>query len=484
MNFTVHADELSGKSVVVFEKVYKADENGEPAGDPVATHEDLNDVDQTVTFPSIATELIDEKTGNHRALAAKKVKHIDHVKYTGLIVGNEYTVKGVLVDKTSGEKILDNGKEVAAQLTFKAEKADGVVDLTFEFDASALEGKSVVAFEDLYKEDRLIASHSDLSDKDQTIEYPKIATELKDKATDSHTALAAEKMELTDTVTYTNLEAGRKYSVKGILMDRETGEALKINNETVTAATEFTPKDENGTVELTFSINGLSLAGKKVVAFETLYDDSIELAIHADLNDEAQTVIIPGISTEFINNESNSHTAEALNPRNFTDTVLYKNLDAGVEYTISGVLMDKATGDKLLIGGKEVTAAKIFRPEETDGNVELAFEFDCTSLAGKEVVAFEYLYKDKQLIAYHADIYDKAQTVGFHKPGETPTPTPKTPTPTPRSVTPIPSTPRTPSRASVVKTGDTQNVVVPVLMLLGAACVLGGIMLTVKKRKH
>ena len=182
--------------------------------------------------------------------------------------------------------------------------------------------------------------------------------------------------------------------------------------------------------------------------------------------------------------KSNSHTAEALNPRNFTDTVLYKNLDAGVEYTISGVLMDKATGDKLLIGGKEVTAAKIFRPEETDGNVELAFEFDCTSLAGKEVVAFEYLYKDKQLIAYHADIYDKAQTVGFHKPGETPTPTPKAPTPTPRSVTPIPSTPRTPSRASVVKTGDTQNVVVPVLMLLGSACVLGGIMFTVKKRKH
>ena len=116
---------------------------------------------------------------------------------------------------------------MAAQLTFKAEKADGVVDLTFEFDASALEGKSVVAFEDLYKEDRLIASHSDLSDKDQTIEYPKIATELKDKATDSHTALAAEKMELTDTVTYTNLEAGRKYLTNALkeqenLTDRQT----------------------------------------------------------------------------------------------------------------------------------------------------------------------------------------------------------------------------------------------------------------------
>lgn len=484
MNFSVHADELSGKTVVVFEKVYQADENGEPVGDSLANHEDLNDISQAVTFPSIATELIDEQTGNHRALAGKKVKHIDHVKYTGLIVGNEYTVKGVLVDKASGEKILDGGKEVVAQLAFKAEKTDGVVDLTFEFDASALEGKSVVAFEDLYKEERLITSHSSLSDMAQTIWYPKIFTELKDNASDSHTALAAEKMELTDTVTYTNLEAGRKYSVKGILMDKETGEPLKINNETVTAATEFTPKDESGTVELTFSVNGLSLAGKTVVAFETLYDDSIELAIHADINDEAQAIVIPGISTEFINNESNSHTAEALNPRNFTDTVLYKNLDAGVEYTISGVLMDKATGDKLLIGGKEVTAAKLFRPEESDGNVELAFEFDCTSLAGKEAVAFEYLYKDKQLIAYHADIYDKAQTVGFHKPGETPTPTPKAPTPTPRSVTPVPSTPRTPSRASVVKTGDTQNVVVPVLMLLGAACVLGGIMLTVKKRKH
>jgi hypothetical protein len=77
MNFTVHADELSGKTVVVFEKVYQADENGEPVGDSLANHEDLNDISQAVTFPSIATELIDEQTGNHRALAAKKVKHID-----------------------------------------------------------------------------------------------------------------------------------------------------------------------------------------------------------------------------------------------------------------------------------------------------------------------------------------------------------------------------------------------------------------------
>ena len=168
MQFRISADGLSGKSLVVFEKAFAADENGKAVGEAVASHEDLNDSDQTVVFPAVSTELLDERTGNHTAYASNKVTHVDHVRYSGLIVGKEYIVKGTLVDKESGEKILDHGKEMTAERTFKAEKPEGLVDLTFEFDASALEGKSVVAFEYLYREGRQIASHADLEDEGLT----------------------------------------------------------------------------------------------------------------------------------------------------------------------------------------------------------------------------------------------------------------------------------------------------------------------------
>ncbi|MDO4804768.1 MAG: VaFE repeat-containing surface-anchored protein [Lachnospiraceae bacterium] len=490
IKFSINADELSGTSLVVFERAFAADENGKAIGEAVASHEDINDADQTVVFPAVSTELLDDRTGSHTAYATNKVTHVDHVRYRGLIVGNEYTVKGTLVDKESGETILDHGQEVTAVLTFKAEKPEGMVDLVFEFDASALAGQSVVAFEYLYSEDRLIASHADLEDEDQTIHYPKIRTELKSKSTGSHIVLADATIVLVDTVTYENLIVGKTYNVDGVLMDKETGEEFKVNNESVRATTEFTPTEANGTVELEFKVNGLSIAGRPVVAFEVLFDGGKEVAIHADIHDEAQTVYIPSVSTELKNKESGGHSAEPANPRTFVDTVSYKGLMPGEKYTTSGVLMDKATNKMLVIGGKEAMAAKTFTADKERGTIELEFKIDCSALSGKGVVAFEYLYQDGELIAYHTDINDASQTVSIKKPTSTPTPTPKSGTPTPKNTTPTaartanPSTSggTTVSRSNPVKTGDTQNVILPTALLLGAVCVIGGIMLVKKKK--
>ena len=84
----------------------------------------------------------------------------------------------------------------------------------------------------------------------------------------------------------------------------------------------------------------------------------------------------------------------------------------GKEYKLTGVLMNKATNDKLLIDGKEITAEATFTPKATTGEVEMTFTFDARELTAEtEVVVFEKLYRDGIEIAVHADIEDEGQTV-------------------------------------------------------------------------
>lgn len=95
-----------------------------------------------------------------------------------------------------------------------------------------------------------------------------------------------------------------------------------------------------------------------------------------------------------------------------TDVVSYKDLTPGKEYKLTGVLMNKATNDKLLIDGKEITAEATFTPKATTGEVEMTFTFDARELTAEtEVVVFEKLYRDGIEIAVHADIEDEGQTV-------------------------------------------------------------------------
>ena len=97
------------------------------------------------------------------------------------------------------------------------------------------------------------------------------------------------------------------------------------------------------------------------------------------------------------------------------DVVSYKNLTVGKEYTISGVLMDKATGKAFLVDGKEVCSEVTFTPEAADGEVTVSFTFDGSVInKDTEIVVFETLYRDGTEIAVHADIDDKNQTVTIH----------------------------------------------------------------------
>ena len=93
---------------------------------------------------------------------------MDTVTYKGLTAGKTYVVKGTIMDKASGEPI-----GVTAETTFTAEAADGSVEVTFTFDTTKLQGKTLVVFETLYDtQSNQIVDHSDLTDEDQTVSVP------------------------------------------------------------------------------------------------------------------------------------------------------------------------------------------------------------------------------------------------------------------------------------------------------------------------
>ena len=233
---------------------------------------------------------------------------------------------------------------------------------------------------------------------------------------------------LTDTVEYKHLVPNKEYVLKGVLMDKTTGKELIINGETIKAETTFVPTEPNGTttVEFTFDAKYIK-ADTDIVVFESLYKDGMELAVHADIEDEGQTVKVkvPEIKTTAKVNGEKEITAK--DEITIDDTVKYTNLKPGKEYKIVGTLMDKSTGKPFEIDGKPVTSEVVFTPEKSSGKVTVSFTFDSSAIKETtELVVFETLYRDNVEIAVHADIDDEGQTVKINVPDPEKPSTPKT----------------------------------------------------------
>ena len=411
--YTFDGSALAGKSVVVFEDLY-LDEN------IVASHADITDEGQTITFgkPAIGTTATID--GEKTAQPAEQITITDTVDYSGLAAGQEYTLKGVLMDKETGEPLLVNDQQVTSEATFTPAEASGTIDVLFTFDATGLERKALVVFETLFQGETEIAGHEDIEDEGQTVNFveePKIGTTA--TVDGQHTAEPTGEITIVDVVEYTGLTPGETYTVSGVLMDKSINQPLLVDGAEVTAEVEFTPEESAGTVELTYTLNASTLAGTTIVVFETLYSDGVEIAAHADINDEAQTVEItepekPTLGTTAT--VDGQHTADPTGEITIVDVVEYTGLTPGKTYTISGILMDKATGEPLLMDGAEVTAEVEFTPESADGTVELTYTLDASTLAGTTIVVFETLYQDGVEIAAHADINDEAQTVEITEP--------------------------------------------------------------------
>ena len=406
--YVVDASALEGKTVVVFEDLYIN-------GKKVTSHADITDEDQSVHFPKIRTSAVDKTTGFDETLAKGEQTIVDTVSYWNLVVGEKYTVKGKLMDKSTGTALLVNGKEVTVEKEFTADKVNGTINLEFTFDASSLEGKTTVVFEDLYNSGVKVTTHSDIKDEAQTIRFPKVNTNALDKDTQLDEGMAKKTVTVKDDVHYFNLKVGETYKVSGVLMDKDTGEKFLVDGKPVTAEKEFVAEKENGTVTLEFTFDGSALENKTLVVFEDLYHNGKHVGTHTDINDEDQTVRYPKIRTSAIDKETQFNESNADNDVTIVDTVSCWNLTEGNTYTIKGKLMDKSTGEPILVNGKEVIAEKTFVASRRDGEVDLEFKFDGTSLNGKSTVVFEDLFRNGKQLATHSDLNDNAQTTHLPK---------------------------------------------------------------------
>ena len=404
LTYTLNASELAGTTTVVFENLYSD-------GTLLATHADLEDDEQTVYIPEIHTTAKDQTTKINHTEANKTANIVDTVSYTNLLPGREYTVSGTLMDKETGKAVLADGKEITASTTFTPEKSEGSVDVIFTFDASIVAPKTVVAFETLTYKKIQIAVHAEIEDKDQTVYIPKVRTTAIADDTKDHVTEAKKEVTIVDTVSYEGLEVDREYTVKGVLMNKATGKVITVNGKEVTAESTFTTKAQKGTVDVTFTFDGSALEDTLIVVLETLYTEGKKVGVHADIEDDAQTVYLPKIRTNAKDSVTEIDHTEALPKAKIIDTVSYSSLLPGKEYTVTGTLMNKKTGEPVLIDGKKVTAGTTFVAEKAEGSVEVVFEFDASAIAGTTVVAFESMEYKGIEVAVHADIEDENQTV-------------------------------------------------------------------------
>lgn len=410
VTFTLDSSELYGKTVVAFEHLCTAD------GQDVASHANVDDENQSIWFPDIKTTFTIDKNSltdddNER------VTLVDTVSYKNLVPGLWYRMEGLLMDKGTEEVVCDTlGNVVRTSKSFMPSEQDGTIDLLFTLDQTSVQGKTLVAFESLLRNDTVLVLHEDLNDQDQTVLFPSIRTELTDNA--GNKVLPKDgTIKLIDTVSFTNLEVGKTYELEGMLVDKLTGEPLLDGTEKPLASTKhLTPEQPDGVTTIEFTMESANVGSGEIVAFETLRSNGHDMCWHRDIDDEAQTVRFPSIHTTLVS-PTGSHECMA-EQIILTDVVTFSGLKPNEQYVLEGTLIDKDAQEPVTDGdGKELMATKEFEPQASEGTIEVPFKLDATALAGHTLVAYETLYVrhdgDSQEVAQHADLNDTNQTIAI-----------------------------------------------------------------------
>ena len=381
--------------------------------------------------PEIHTTAYDASDSDHY-VGVGTVKISDKVEYSHLVAGKTYTVIGELHDAATGDAVTVNGQAITAEKTFTAEDSAGSVTLDYAFDSYDLKGKTLVVYETLTDaKGAKLAEHRDKSDVSQqvTVLTPKLSTSAVGDADNSKSVTAEGDVTVTDYVRYTGLTAGQTYMLTGTLMDKSTKKAfVDADGNPVTATAGFTADAESGiaTATFTFDASGIK-TGTKLVAFETISTNGIEIAVHKDINDIDQTVTVkaPVIGTTAVDAADGDKTVTGEENVAVRDTVHYNNVTPGKTYKVIGTLYEKVLDKNGKVtkkvfkdkNGIPITAEANFTAEDSYGNVDVTFYFDGSSLKeGTSLVAFESLsYNDKEIVS-HADVNDSGQTVIITKP--------------------------------------------------------------------
>ena len=164
MELPVDTSGIAGHDIVAFDKL--VDGNGEV----IANHQDLDDELQTVKTVKLSSSAIDKADGDKIFDAnAQNVTITDTVNYANLVPGEQYELKGVLMDRETGSVLSANGTPVHAVVPFVPQEVSGSTDVEYSFDASTQASQVIVAFETLEHEGNVVAQHTDLEDVAQTV---------------------------------------------------------------------------------------------------------------------------------------------------------------------------------------------------------------------------------------------------------------------------------------------------------------------------
>ncbi|MDX5649994.1 VaFE repeat-containing surface-anchored protein, partial [Clostridioides difficile] len=260
-----------------------------------------DEYEKEITIHTTATSKDGEKT----ILAGKDVTIIDTVKLDGLIKGTKYQLKGWQMLKEENAELIINNKRVENDYTFVADDEAMKVEIAYTFNASALGGKNLVTFEELYdlsnpEEPVKVAEHKDIDDDGQTVLITERIIKIHTIATDkdgNKEIEAGKDVTIVDTVKLEGLEVGTKYQLVGWQMLKEENAELIINDKRIENDYIFTADSETMEVKIEFTFDASTLGGKQLVTFEELYDLSnpdkpIKVTEHNDIEDDGQTVTI------------------------------------------------------------------------------------------------------------------------------------------------------------------------------------------------
>ncbi|HDX7544900.1 TPA: VaFE repeat-containing surface-anchored protein, partial [Clostridioides difficile] len=260
-----------------------------------------DEYEKEITIHTTATSKDDEKT----ILAGKNVTITDTVKLDGLIKGTKYQLKGWQMLKEENAELIINNKRVENDYTFVADDEAMKVEIAYTFNASALGGKNLVTFEELYdlsnpEEPVKVAEHKDIDDDGQTVLITERIIKIHTIATDKDGKKeieAGKDVTIVDTVKLEGLEVGTKYQLVGWQMLKEENAELIINDKRIENDYIFTADSETMEVKIEFTFDASNLGGKQLVTFEELYDlsnpdEPIKVTEHNDIDDDGQTVTI------------------------------------------------------------------------------------------------------------------------------------------------------------------------------------------------
>lgn len=433
LRFSFNGTNLEDITTVVFEDLYHNNVK-------VTTHSDIHDKAQTVHFPKVRTSAIDVNTGDEVGVVGETTIR-DTVNLWNLVPDKDYTIKGLIFDKTTGEFLTDeDGKRVEAENEFHV-NADGTVDnccelpcnckggectcedwavcisdidrdhndsdghanLVFKIDASKLAGHDLVIYEYLYHNGVVVAKHEDVNDLAQTIHFPDIKTEAVDIETNDTTGTVEKQATVKDTVFYKNLVVGREYVLKGTLMNQDTGAPIVNEDGTlVTAEATFVATTESSDVNkvtkhdekdnsvsgeyvLTFTVDSTQLKGKTVVVFETLYHNDVKVVVHADIYDKAQSVHYPEIHTTAVDSSTGDHVGSIWGAWMNDIRHLFGETDAdgnGIPDDKQQNIIDTVTLENLVPGYTYVVSGKLYdvdKSHESEEPVPIVID-------GKEII--------------------------------------------------------------------------------------------------